>query len=109
MKDEHQYDSLKDVDDHSESSTEVEELEPQSEKTRRRRNSSRGVWKKVKGCRWMIDTVLLLVIFGLLVERIWEDTRSRSRDGSHRYEFTGDLTGFAPQCEYLSFYAMVGV
>lgn len=93
MKDDHRYDTLRNVDASSDSSTEVdEEWDPESEIQPRRR-AKRRAWMIVKAHRWVIDTALLLVILGLLVEKGW-----RKHDHRHRYEFTGDLTGFAPQC-----------
>jgi hypothetical protein len=44
--------------------------------------------------RWLLDTSLLLVIIGLLVERMWR------QDHGHRYEFAGDITGFALRCRH---------
>jgi hypothetical protein len=40
-----------------------------------------------------LNTSLLLIIVALLVEPRWQRMR-------HKYEFAGDLTGFAPQCEF---------
>jgi hypothetical protein len=47
-----------------------------------------------KAHRWVVDTFLLFVIVGLLLER------SLTRRGNdHYFEGNGDITGFAPQCE----------
>ncbi|KAF2473135.1 uncharacterized protein BDR25DRAFT_302137 [Lindgomyces ingoldianus] len=92
MKDHSEYDALRNVDGHSESSTEVEEWDPENEVRSRRRRT--GVWGIVRRYRWMIDTALLLVIFGLLAEKRW---KKHTQQRSHRFEFTGDLTGFAPR------------
>jgi hypothetical protein len=91
MKDDLRYDALRPVDDRSESSrTEVEddwEAEGDDKPTRRR-----TLWKRVKAWRWLLDTGLLLVIIGLLVEK-----RGRHHNKSHTFELTGDISGFAPK------------
>lgn len=89
---EHGYDSLRNLDGHSDSDTDVEEWSGQPRQRRRR-----TVWKAVKAYRWMADTILLMVIIGLLVEKKW-----KSQTG-HRYELAGDISGFAPQCRGKSF------
>ncbi|TEA18565.1 Oxidase ustYa [Colletotrichum sidae] len=43
--------------------------------------------------RWLLDTALLLVIVGLLIERRYSQLPTYDK----RLETTGDLTGFAPQ------------
>lgn len=83
------YDALRNADDHSDSSTEVDDWD--TEDAVRSRRQRKTIWKRVKDCRWMIDTALLLVIVGLLGERRW-----RSHVKSHQYELAGDITGFAP-------------
>lgn len=95
MKNDPKYDALRNLDNHSESSTEVEEWDPESDVRPRRRK--KGFWAKVKAWRWVIDTALLLVIFVLLAEKRW---KSHKHHKSHRYELAGDLTGFAPQCTF---------
>ena len=100
MKDEHEYDALRsDVDNNSrrhsrlsDSSTEVGESDTE-QAIRPRRQKRRSLWKKVNRYRWVIDTALLFVIVGLLVERRWKTHRS------HEYELAGDISGFAPTCE----------
>ncbi|KAL2018655.1 hypothetical protein VTK56DRAFT_490 [Thermocarpiscus australiensis] len=55
----------------------------------RRASRRRRIWSAVTSIRSMLDTVLLLVILGLLLERQW-----------HRlpqFEIAGDITGFAPR------------
>ncbi|KAF2006925.1 hypothetical protein P154DRAFT_558871 [Amniculicola lignicola CBS 123094] len=99
MKDEQKYDSLRTVekrheDDDDESTTELGDGEWEHEEAGIQHGGRRrGFWARVEGLRWMIDTALLLVIFGLLAEKLWEKDDDRRR---HRYELTGDLTGFAP-------------
>lgn len=88
MKDDTRYDALRNVDNHSDSSTEVEDWDTEGDLRPRRRKT---FWRKVKGYRWLLDTGLLLVIVGLLVEKRWKHTHK-----SHRFELAGDLTGFAP-------------
>jgi hypothetical protein len=89
MKGDQRYNALRNVDDHSDSSTEVGEWDAEGTVQPRRRKKT--VWKKVKGHRWILDTALLLVIVGLLVEKRWQ----RHTKG-HLYEQAGDITGFAP-------------
>lgn len=52
---------------------------------------------QIQPYRWLLDIVLLLTVIGLLVER---QHRGGGQSASHRYEGTGDLTGFAPPCKY---------
>lgn len=108
MKHDHRYDTLrnldKDTDHHhdSESSTEVEEsdVENKAQPSRRQRRR-KGVWAKVKKYRWIVDTALLLVIVGLLVEKRWSKHHNAGKkQKGHRYELAGDITGFAPTCEF---------
>lgn len=92
MKNDHRYDAIRNLDDHSESSTEVEDWEAEGQiKPRPRRRKT--FWRKLKAYRWMIDTALLLIIFGLVAEKRWQWHRS------HRYELAGDISGFAPTCK----------
>jgi hypothetical protein len=95
MKSDQRYDALRNIDNHSESSTEVEDWDPEDDAPRRRRRRTKTFWAKVKGYRWMIDTALLVVIFGLLAEKRW---KKHMHHKSHRYELAGDITGFAPTC-----------
>ncbi|KAF2733050.1 hypothetical protein EJ04DRAFT_513488 [Polyplosphaeria fusca] len=88
MKDDKRYTQVRTIDDESEPGTEVEDWNAGEAPSRSRR---RGFWAKAKRYRWIVDTALLLVILGLLVEKRWTKHRS------HRYEVTGDITGFAPQ------------
>jgi hypothetical protein len=55
----------------------------------------RSIWSRLERYRWLLDTVLLLIIVGLLVEKRWNyDDQKTSR-----YEIGGDMTGFAPTCK----------
>ncbi|KAF2865925.1 hypothetical protein BDV95DRAFT_242475 [Massariosphaeria phaeospora] len=92
MKTDQRYDALRNLDDDSRSSTEVEDWEPESEVRPRRKRKT--FWKKAKAYRWMVDTALLLVIVGLLAEK---RLKKWSPHKSHRYELAGDITGFAPE------------
>ncbi|KAK3352258.1 hypothetical protein B0T25DRAFT_477578 [Lasiosphaeria hispida] len=56
---------------------------------RRRKTRARKIREAVASLRSLLDTVLLLVILGLVLERRGQ------REG--RYEFAGDLSGFAPR------------
>lgn len=95
MKEDHRYDALRTADNHSDSSTEVEDWEPETA-VRPRRRKRNGFWSKFRRYRWVVDTALLLVIFGMLVEKRWKKYMDKS--SHHQYEFAGDLTGFAPRC-----------
>jgi hypothetical protein len=89
LKDDQRYNALRNLDDHSDSSTEVEDWEEDDDlKVRRQR-----AWRSLKRYRWVIDTTLLLVILGLLVDKTLQ------HDHSHQFEFAGDITGFAPTCK----------
>jgi hypothetical protein len=88
MKDDLRYNSLRNIDEHSDSSTEVGEWDAQVNPKPRRRNP---LWKRASAWRWLLETSLLLVIVGLLAERRW-----KHHIRSHTFEHTGDITGFAP-------------
>jgi hypothetical protein len=88
-KDDPRYDTLRTIDDHSDSSTEVGDWDTEDVVQPRRRRKT--TWRRVKGHRWMLDTALLLVIIGLLVDKRWQ----RHAKG-HLYELAGDIAGFAP-------------
>lgn len=88
MEDDHQYKTLRSADEHADSSTEVDDWDTQRDvKPWKRRKT---FWRKARGYRWMLDTALLLLVAGLLVEKRW------TRHTSHRFEIAGDITGFAP-------------
>jgi hypothetical protein len=89
MKPDQRYDALRNTDDHSDSSTEIGDWDTEDAVRSRQRNKT--VWKRVKGYRWILDTALLLVIVGLLVEKRWQ-----RHTKSHQYDLAGDITGFAP-------------
>lgn len=87
-------------DDHDESSTEVDESLMGDEKQwdgehiqslskRQRRNRCLSA---LSSCRWIVDTLLLLVIIGLLVR---EQLRKLP---VNPWDFTGDMTGVGPRC-----------
>lgn len=92
----HRYDALRNLGNHSDSDTDVEDWEEDNPVQPRRRKRSM-LWKKLKAYRWMMDTALLLVIIGLLVERIPKSLKG------HRYELAGDISGFAPACTKSSY------
>lgn len=90
-KDDHRYDALRNLDSHSDSSTDVEDWEEEPE-TRSKVKRRRTLWKKLKPYRWIIDTSLLLIIVGLLAEKRWK------AETGGKYELVGDISGFAPTC-----------
>lgn len=92
MKDDHRYDAIRNIENDSESNTEVEEWEAEEGRIKPRRHRRRTFWGKLKKFRWMVDTALLFIIFGLLIEKRWK------RHGAHLYELGGDISGFAPKC-----------
>ncbi|KAL2130837.1 hypothetical protein VTI74DRAFT_5880 [Chaetomium olivicolor] len=58
------------------------------DRVQRRSSRRRRIWSAIMSIRSLLDTVLLLVILGLLWERGWQS--------SPRFEFGADITGFAP-------------
>jgi hypothetical protein len=54
-------------------------------------------WSTVKSLRWMVDTILLLIIVGLLLRDKWEKPRKTSER-----DVGGDITGVGPSCGFLS-------
>lgn len=66
----HDYDSLRNADNHSDSSTEVGDWDTERDVQPRRRRKT--IWRRIKGYRWILDTTLLLVAVGLLAERRWQ-------------------------------------
>jgi hypothetical protein len=90
MKDDLRYNALHDEDARSESSsTEVEDWDTESHEKLR---SKRTVWAKLRAWKWLLDTSLLLVILGLLLDRQW-----KSHPKTPAFELAGDITGFAPK------------
>jgi hypothetical protein len=58
---------------------------------RRKLSRKRRVWAAIMSIRSLLDTVLLLLILGLLLDRQgWR---------SSLFEVGGDITGFAPRCK----------
>lgn len=51
----------------------------------------------IKQARWFLDTLLLLVIVGLLVR----DQRQRALPKTSEHEVGGDFTGVSPHCKLL--------
>jgi hypothetical protein len=89
MKDDLRYNALRNIDARSESSnTEVNDWDTEEDAKPRLR---RTLWRRVRAWRWLLETGLLLAIFGLLVEN-----RVHRHQKSHAYELAGDITGFAP-------------
>ena len=97
----HKYENIQlTSDDHDESSTEVDESLMGDEKqwdgehmqslSKRQRRSR--LLSALSSCRWIVDTLLLLVILGLLVR---EQLRKRP---VNPWDFTGDMTGVGPRC-----------
>lgn len=85
------YNALRNLDDQSDASTEVGDWDVEVDEKSQR--VTRGIfWRKLSGYRWLLDTSLLLVVIGLLLEKRW------GYDHVYEYEFAGDLTGFAPRC-----------
>jgi hypothetical protein len=91
IKNDQRYNALRNLDNESDASTEVGDWD--AEDLERSRQTKRiSVWNRVKRYRWLLDTGLLLVIVGLLVEK------RLAHNHKHHYEFAGDITGFAPKC-----------
>ncbi len=86
------YDSIH-IDDHDDSSTEVDETVDLNEKDylRPRRTSWLAIMKEYS---WVLNVFLLLVVIVLLLDGGWH---KHGKD--HYFEGAGDLTGFAPECE----------
>ncbi|KAF2644789.1 hypothetical protein P280DRAFT_487317 [Massarina eburnea CBS 473.64] len=94
MKDDHRYDALRNTTTDSRSSTEVDDLEEAGTDVRPKRWRQKTFWGKLKKWRWIIDTGLLIIIVGLLVERKWKHAK---KSPSHAFDVLGDLSGFAPK------------
>lgn len=89
MKEDQRYNSLPNLDEHSDSSTEVGDWDTQEDGKPWRR---RPFWTRMLALRWLLDTALLLIIVALLAEKRW-----KHHNTSHAFELAGDLTGFAPK------------
>jgi len=61
----------------------------------RRRTRAKRIRSAIVSFRSIIDTGLLLVILGLIIDR-----RQQSGDSRSLFEVTGDVTGFAPRCKW---------
>ncbi|OAL43652.1 hypothetical protein IQ07DRAFT_291191 [Pyrenochaeta sp. DS3sAY3a] len=85
MKSEHDYNALLPP-----SSTSSSDWDPEHTALPVRRK--RSCYRTLRSHRWLLDTCLLLVIVGLLVEKRWQRHAQ-----SHRFELAGDVTGFAPR------------
>jgi hypothetical protein len=98
----HKYEDLRHEDhDHDESSTEVESLTGEdkrwhAEQHPRIRSKRSGVARFMSSCRWVVDTILLVIILGLLVRQQMKEAPVNT------WEFLGDLTGVAPRCKLLA-------
>jgi F0F1-type ATP synthase assembly protein I len=55
----------------------------------RRASRRRQIWSTVMSLRSLVDTILLFVILGLLLDREWQKPSW--------FEVGGDITGFAPK------------
>lgn len=85
------YNALRNLDDHSDTSTEVGDWDAEDgEKSWRAKKTS--LCGRLKGYSWLANTILLLAVIGLLVDKKW------GHNYGHQYEFAGDITGFAPRC-----------
>lgn len=89
------------MDDHDDSSiTEVDESLMGDEKHmndelrygRKKRTTCLSILKEA---RWYLDTILLLVIVGLL----WRGQQQQSIPKTSEHEVGGDMTGVGPHCE----------
>ncbi|KAH6616874.1 hypothetical protein C7974DRAFT_436777 [Boeremia exigua] len=90
MQNDQRYNALRNLDNHSDASTEVGDWDIEDSRNTRRAGTM-AFWGRLRPYRWLLDTSLLLVIVGLLAEKRWRHGRG------HQYEFTGDITGFAPK------------
>jgi hypothetical protein len=90
MKDDLRYNALRNIDVRSETSnTEVEEDWDTEAESKPR--PKRTIWARIKAWKWLLDTSLLLVIVGLLLDRRWNP-----HSKTHAFELGGDISGFAP-------------
>jgi hypothetical protein len=68
-------------------------IQKRSRMQRTLRRTRTSVFSRIKKYHWVIDTVLLLAIIALLLERRTNDSERRSPE----FELAGDITGFAPK------------
>lgn len=61
---------------------------------RRRKTRAKRIRSAIVSFRSILDTGLLLVILGLVIDR-----RRQSGEGRSLFEVAGDVTGFAPRCK----------
>jgi hypothetical protein len=95
------------LDDHDDSSiTEVEESLMGDEKQMlveelqlryTKKSKRRACLSTIKEARWLLDTVLLLVIVGLLLR----DQSQKANLKTSEHEVGGDFTGVGPHCREL--------
>lgn len=55
-------------------------------------------WNSIAQYQWVIQVFLLLTIAGMMIEGRWNDNRGMRL--GRKYEFGGDVTGFAPECMF---------
>lgn len=97
------YENIQQLDDHDDSSiTEVEESligEEKCELRERYRTKSKRTTclSMLKKARWFLDTILLLVIVGLLLRDKSQEVISQTSE----HDVGGDLTGVGPHCRPL--------
>lgn len=96
-----QYDSLR-ADDNDDVLSDLDVFEKDYLQQPRPRRERVLAALQLQPYRWLLDIVLVLAVIGLLVERHHQGSSTgagTSPPSEHRYEGTGDLTGFAPRCK----------
>lgn len=92
----HRYDAVHDTDGHSDANTEVGDwdVEINTKPIPLSRSQTRrfAFWKILRNYSWTMNTALLLIIAGLLIEERWNP-----RHLDRPFELAGDITGFAPR------------
>jgi hypothetical protein len=84
------------IEDLDESRTDVETIDLNEKDYLHMHQPRRDGWlTTLKSHRWLLDTVLLLVVIALLLEKGWS-----THGKSHYFEGAGDITGFAPECKH---------
>lgn len=86
------YDSIR-IEDHDDSSTEVDETIDLNEKDYIHQSRASSWFGALKEYGWLIHAFLLLVIIVLLLDK---GLHQHGKD--HYFEGGGDLAGFAPEC-----------